>query len=306
MLPVHAPTSEQVVFGQIGAGIGQSLMPSMQSFAFDRCGVHGFYRQLDIDELGLTAADLPRLLDACVLTGWRAIGITHPLKEAVVGLVDTLDDAAREMGSVNCVVVGEGGTLTGYNLDWRGAAAALEETLPDDDDDTMRSVAIVGAGGVARAVMYALLERGVRDLVVCDLVRDKAQQLAVDFAAVARRRGARVRAAADAEAALAEASGVVNCTEVGMAGHPGTAFDPALLHAERCGWLMDCVHTPSETELVIAARAKGMAVVTGDRMSILMWSLAFKLQTGGLEVPGGDAVMQEHFSRLMETAAAKL
>jgi shikimate dehydrogenase len=91
-----------------------------------------------------------------------------------------------------------------------------------------------------------------------------------------------------------------------MAGHPGTAFDPALLHAERCGWLMDCVHTPSETELVIAARAKGMAVVTGDRMSILMWSLAFKLQTGGLEVPGGDAVMQEHFSRLMETAAAKL
>ena len=71
--------------------------------------------------------DLPRLLDACVLTGWRAIGITHPCKEAVVPLLDELDPAAEEMGAVNCVLVEPEGRLKGYNVDWFGADAALEE-----------------------------------------------------------------------------------------------------------------------------------------------------------------------------------
>ena len=205
-LPTHAPGREQYLVGQIGAGIGRSLAPSMLKHAFERCGVHGFFRQLDLADLSLTVDDLPRLLDACVLTGWRCIGITHPCKEAVVPLLHELDPAAQEMGSGNCVVVQpQNGRLKGYNLDWIGAAAALDETLGSPPTATQHDqvVTVVGAGGVARAVVYALLtHRHVGSIRVCDLVREKALALVDSFQAVASQRGAAITVATSTEAAL--------------------------------------------------------------------------------------------------------
>jgi shikimate dehydrogenase len=72
-----------------------------------------------------------------------------------------------------------------------------------------------------------------------------------------------MQAVESAEAAVVVAAGVVNCTAVGMFGHPGTPFAPALLRPHQ--WLMDCVYTPAETELVRSARASGLTCVTGDR-----------------------------------------
>jgi len=250
--------------------------------------------------------DLPRLLDACVLTGWRAIGITHPCKEAVVPLLDELDPAAEEMGAVNCVLVGEG-RLKGYNVDWFGAEAALEEGGIGVGD--AECVAVIGTGGVARAVIYALLNRGSRRLLLMDLVAEKAQALAAEFSGPAERRGAVLEVVGDAAAAIGDSrcGGVVNCTEVGMFGHDGVPFDPALLREGQ--WVMDCVYTPAETQLVSACRAAGHQCVTGDRMNILMWMTAFELETGidmdALGIRNGEALMEAQFNSLLQ-AAAKL
>jgi len=178
--------------------------------------------------------------------------------------VDGVDAAAAAIGAVN-TIVHRGGRLAGANTDAAGAVAALAEKT----DLSGRRAVVVGAGGVARALVYGLREEGARVTVV-NRGRERGERLARDLTVDFRPLGELDRLSFDL---------LVNATPVGM--HPKTdacPVDPARLPAETV--VMDTVYTPRQTRLLQRARARGCTVVDGLTMFVHQGAAQFELWTG--------------------------
>lgn len=286
-----APTTEmgpRFVCGLIGQGIGKSLTPTMHEAVADRLGLNYVYRRIDIHDLGISPEEAVRLIPAAGRLGFSALNITHPCKQLAVDFVDELSPAAEQIGAINTVVF-EGGRAVGHNTDMSGFAWGFDRSMSDVGRER---VILLGAGGAGGAVAHALLSRGIGELVIIDVDRARSRALADSVAAAT---GARVRTAEviALSAELRSADGIVNCTPIGMAHHPGMPFPPDLLEPRH--WLLDIIYRPAETALVEAARRAGCHVATGDGMAIGQAVETFRLVTG-LEP---DPVMfEEEFARL--------
>jgi shikimate dehydrogenase len=213
------------------------------------------------------------MLDGLRLLGFSGVNVTFPYKEAIVPLLDELSPAAAAIGTVNTVVA-RGDTLTGYNTDSTGFAAAFSAVLCRPGE---KPVALIGAGGVGRAIAFALAELGARALHIVDSDSAKADALA---ARLAPRMS--VRVCHNVAQALDGAGGVINGTPIGMLPNRETPVPPDLLHTGL--FIADAVYTPLWTPLLQAARAKGCRVMTGRELCIYQAADAFRLFTG-LEAP---------------------
>jgi shikimate dehydrogenase len=201
--------------------------------------------------------------------GFAGVNVTYPYKEAVVELLDALAPEAQAMGAVNTVVVRDN-RLIGHNTDSTGfarAAAALVEA------SGRGPVALVGAGGVGKAIAFALVSLGVSQLRIVDADSGKAERLAALL-----RDHPGVSAAQNIEAALRGAVGLVNGTPVGMLPNRDSPVPDALLHDGL--WVADAIYSPLWTPLLTAARAKGAQVMTGRELAIHQAADAFTLFTG--------------------------
>jgi shikimate dehydrogenase len=270
------------LLGLIGAGIQASRTPGMHELEGDALGLRVLYRTIDLEPLGLGVEALPELLGAAERLGFRGLNVTHPAKQAVVAHLDELAPEAAAVGAVNTVLL-EGGRRIGHNTDVTGFAAAFRAGLPGAP---LERVVLVGAGGGGAAVGRALLELGAGRLLIHDLDRGRA-------AALAARLGRRAAAVDRLEPALAGASGLVNATPVGMAGHPGLPLPEALLDPDL--WVADIVYVPLRTALLAAARARGCRTLDGSGMAIHQAAHAFALFTG--RTPDLDR-LRRHFERL--------
>jgi len=255
--------------GLIGSGIQGSRTPAMhmaegraQGFAYD-------YVLIDTD---VTPGALPRLVGDAQLRGFAGLNITHPYKQAVMALLDDLDDDAAAFGAVNTVVF-KNGRSKGFNTDWSGFSESLKRGLPGAD---LGQVVQLGAGGAGSAVAYAILKRGAASLTIFDNDQARAHDLAARMAGLFPK--ARVAAGEDLSGAMASADGLVNCTPVGMAKYPGTPLPKALLSARL--WVADVVYFPLETELLRVARELGCRTVDGGGMAVFQAVDAFRLITG--------------------------
>src|SRR5690606_12110535 len=132
------------------------------------------YQRIDLDTLGLSADDLPDLLQAAERFGFAGLNITHPCKQAVIPHLDELSDEARAVGAVNTVVLREGRRI-GHNTDHYGFLQNLVHNLPDGP---MGHVVQLGAGGAGSAVADAALVAGAQDLTLFDTVPGRAEALA--------------------------------------------------------------------------------------------------------------------------------
>ncbi len=275
------------VLGLIGAGIGASLTPAMQEREGREAGLSLTYRLIDLDQLGMTKADLPEVLAWVRRLGFDGVNVTHPFKQAVVPLLHDLSEDARDLGAVNTIVFREG-LMLGRNTDWSGYGRAFREVLPDAVEDP---VLLIGAGGAGVAVGYGLLRQGAARVEVLDENTDAAEAC---VERLARRFGdERVGLAHDVEQGLAGARGVVNATPLGMHGHPGSSVPLELLRSDL--WVSDVVYFPLETELVAAARARGCRVLPGGGMAVQQAVGAFEYFTGR---PADPARMSAHFKEL--------
>lgn len=212
------------------------------------------FRALGIDAVYL-AFDVPPEQLRNAIAGARAfsvrqLAVSIPHKEAVVPLLDAVDETARAIGAVNTVTAREGG-LVGSNTDWLGAVRALEREIELEG----REAVVLGAGGAARAVVYGLLARGARVRV---LNRDvgRAERLVAELGAHGY--GALSEYDRDPGEVL------VNTTSVGLRSDasPLTRFDAA----PRV--VLDAVYDPLETRLLREARARGARVVSGKWMLV--------------------------------------
>ena len=284
MITKHA----KYLTGLIGAPIAQSAAPAMHEQAADALGARCHYQLIEV--AGADPAELRALLDGVRRLGFAGVNVTFPYKEAVVPLLDEMSARARDIGAVNTVVVRDG-RLVGHNTDTTGFERAIGDLVAGSNHGP---VALIGAGGVGKAIAFALANLGVVEISIFDADRVKAERLAMQL-----RGRMEARVADDVANALQSAAGVVNGTPVGMLPDRGMAVPEALLHRDL--WVADAVYTPLWTPLLTAARARGAKVMTGRELAIYQAADAFELFTGlkpSVAVIGNafDAVMASRYS----------
>jgi len=274
--------SKKLLTGLIGAPIAHSASPAMHERAAEALGLRGHYQLIEV--AGADAAGLRMMLEGVRRLGFAGVNVTYPYKEAVVPLLDELAPAAAAMAAVNTVVVRDG-RLTGHNTDTTGFARAVAPLLAPAGN----AVAVIGTGGVGKAIAFALASLDVADLRIFDSEPARAEKLA---ALLARHGGARV--ATSVEDALDGATGLVNGTPVGMLPNRDTPVPASLLRENL--WVADAVYSPLITPLLAASRAKGARIMTGRELAIYQAADAFELFTG--LAPSTEA-MGEAFDEVM-------
>src|SRR5215212_6959717 len=245
--------AQPLLLGLIGSPIMSSAAPAMHEAAAQALGLRAQYRLIDI--AGADRAKLSAMLEGVRLLGFSGVNVTFPYKEAVIPLLDALAPGAAAIGSANTVVVRDG-KLSGHNTDATGFAAAFKAVLGSSGD---APVALIGAGGVGRAIGFALAELGTRALNIFDSDAGKANALATRLEARMA-----VRVCRDVAQALGGAGGVINGTPIGMLPNRDSPVPAELLHAGL--WVADAVYTPLWTPLLLAARACGCRLMTGREL----------------------------------------
>ncbi|MDI2036591.1 shikimate dehydrogenase [Paenarthrobacter nitroguajacolicus] len=291
--------AESVLVGLVGEGVMPSLTPPMHEREADVQGLRLLYRPIDLLELELPAAAVGDLLTAARRMGFNGVNITHPCKQLVLGHLDEISDDAARLGAVNTVLI-QDGRFIGHNTDFSGFGAALANGLPGAK---LNHVVQLGAGGAGSAVAYALLKAGVGTLDLVDMDANRAAERAAELGGLFPSATVTPRTPAQLSELMPLADGLVHCTPIGMAAHPGLPLDIELLEARH--WVADIVYRPIETRLVREARAKGCKVLDGGRMAVGQAADAFKLFTGR---DADRDRMRAHFLELiaLEDAAAAL
>jgi shikimate dehydrogenase len=260
-----------VKLGLIGDPVGHSLSPAMQNAALRALGIDGCYAALAV-----APADLAAVVRGLAANGYRGVNVTVPHKQPVLALLDHVTAEARAIGAVNTIVVEADGRLVGYNTDWSGFAADLATQQID-----VRGVAaaVLGAGGAARAVAYALARQGAHVHVYSRTPAAAAVALVRDLRA--QFPGVALEAYGLGELAAAGAALIVNATPAGMApdvaGNPwpaGVRYPPGVP-------LYDLVYNPRVTALMRQAQAAGGRAFNGLGMLVRQGAAAFELWTGG-------------------------
>lgn len=268
-----ANRTKRVLLGLIGSPIAHSAAPSMHEAAARAAGFELHYHLIEV--AGAGRGDLAAMLDGVRRLGFSGINVTYPYKEAVVPLLDALSPEAAAMGAVNTIVARDG-KLTGHNTDATGFATAYRALGRQDGD---APVAIIGTGGVGKAIGFALAGSGVCHLRLFDSDRAKAQALATQIGARAR-----VEICAGVAEAVSGAAGIVNGTPIGMLPNRDSPVPADLIRKSQ--WVADAVYHPLWTPLLKAAQKAGAMVMTGRELSINQAVDGFALFTG-VQPPAG-------------------
>jgi shikimate dehydrogenase len=247
----------------MGWPIAHSRSPLLHNYWFGKYGVAGTYVPLAIKPEGLAAA-----FRALQPLGFSGCNLTIPLKQHAMAIVDELDATARCIGAISCVTVGPDGTLAGTNNDWYGLVHSLKHEVPGWRADA-GPVAVLGAGGGARAVCYGLLQEGAREIRLVNRTFVRAQALAEAL-------GGRITALPweQRHAALEGVAMAVNATSQGMVGQP--ALDIRLDKLPGTALAADIIYTPLETPFLAAARARGNRTWNGLGMLLHQGRPAWK------------------------------
>jgi 3-dehydroquinate dehydratase/shikimate dehydrogenase len=245
------------VYGVIGDPIGHSLSPVLQNAGFEARRMNAVY-------LPFLVRDLKDFLGAIEPLGIKGFSITIPHKERILRHLDGCDPLAEKIGAVNTVVVRGNGKLHGYNTDYVGVLRTLQTRIPLQNS----RVLIVGAGGAARAVAFALAEAG-SSVCVCARRAQKAKSLAraVGGAVIARK-----------ELRREFFDAIVNATPVGM--HPNPLQSPLDANELNCRLVFDTIYRPRETRLLQLAARRGIQTVSGVDMFVAQGMAQWEIWTG--------------------------
>jgi len=242
----------------IGDPIAHSKSPLIHNFWLEALNIEAEYRKTHVTSEGLAAYFLSRRADP----DWLGCNVTIPHKIAVMDYTDDPGGVRARIGAMNTIASETGGPLIGTNTD---AGGFLQPLLRDKWRGG--SAVLVGAGGAARAVLFALQSLGVPDITI--MARDAAKGRALlDRAGIQ----GRVIGMGDA---LPAADLLVNSSSLGMVGQPALEIDLAPLPDGAT--VYDIVYAPLETALLKAARARGLATLDGLEMLIGQAALAFDI-----------------------------
>ncbi len=253
--------------GVMGWPVMHSRSPMMHNYWMRQQGLNGVYVPLAIKP-----GTVEEALRALHPLGFSGCNLTIPHKLDAIPVVDEIDDVARRIGAISCVVVREDGSLYGTNNDWRGFLGNLRQTVPDWSGPSGPAV-VIGAGGGSRAVVHALVEAGAPEVRLVNRTLARAEKLAEDLGGPIQIIPWEKRAEA-----LAGAATVVNTTSLGMVGQPPLELPLDALEPDAVA--ADIVYTPLKTDFLKAAEARGNRVVGGLGMLLHQGPPAWKLWFG--------------------------
>ncbi len=273
--------------GVIGNPVGHSLSPAIHNAAFRKLGLNFVYLAWQVEAVGDAINGLR------ALGNFRGASVTIPHKVAAIPFLDHTEPTALRIGAINTIVA-EKGELTGYNTDATGALRALREGRVDLNG---RRIVILGSGGAARAVAFALAAEsgaarltllGIDDMERAQLAQDLRSTTAITVEDFHLDEGALRRALPDAQV-------LIHCTPIGMSPKADTTCVPAsLLHAGLS--VMDIVYNPLETRLLKDARRAGCQTIPGLEMFLNQAVTQFELWTSQpAPVEVMRTVLESHF-----------
>lgn len=236
--------------GVIGHPISHSKSPRLHGHWLKTYGINGHYIPMDV-----APQDLAQVVRMLPKAGFVGVNITIPHKEAVMAVADQITDRATLIGAVNTLIFREDGRILADNTDGYGFMENLRAGAPDWDPKSGPAV-VFGAGGAARAVISALAEAGVPEVIVTNRTRVRADKLKDDF-------GQRVTVADWVQAGnvVEDARLVVNTTSLGMIGKPELRVPLDGLRADAV--VTDLVYAPLKTRLLAEAEEMGCTTVDG-------------------------------------------
>jgi shikimate dehydrogenase len=258
----------------VGWPVDHSRSPALHGFWLKQHGIEGHYGRLPVEPtrpaLETLVAFLRRTPNA------RGCNLTLPHKLEIMPLLDRIHADAARIGAVNTVIKHPDGSLEGRNSDGFGFLAALQEGAPDWRA-AAGPVAVLGAGGAARAVVASLVDAGVPELRLLNRTQSTAIELGLAFTPHGGRRIA-IERWDERDAMLDGATLLVNTTSLGMKGQPPLELDLARLPMDAA--VDDIVYVPLETPLLAAARARGNRCVDGLGMLLHQGRMGFEAWFG--------------------------
>jgi 3-dehydroquinate dehydratase/shikimate dehydrogenase len=245
------------VYGVAGNPIRSSLSPLMMNTAFRRETVNAVYLALQtskVDDLFKLAREVPL----------QGISITMPLKQDVMDKLERTDPLSARIGAVNTILRAQDGKFYGFNTDVAGILGPLERRLQLAN----AKVLVLGAGGAARAAVFACRDKGA-EVFILNRTVETAQKLAKQSGAKVIKHEAVAKTHFDV---------IINATPTGMAGNK----TPSLLTAEdlNARFVFDLVYNPLETPLLRMARQRNIAAISGVEMFVHQGARQFEIFTG--------------------------
>ncbi|MEO5865697.1 MAG: shikimate dehydrogenase [Sphingomonas sp.] len=245
----------------IGDPIAHSKSPLIHRFWLEALGIDAEYRATRVTADGLGDYFAVRRADP----HWRGCNITIPHKQAALNLIEDRGGVRETIGAINLALVAEDGALIGTNTDAGGFYMPIA-----DVDLAGKSVVVIGAGGAARAVLFALSRIGIGPVTILNRNVLKAAALLSVFGLKGK--------ALPLDAPLPSAALLVNASALGMVGQPPLDLDLSPLPDDAL--VYDVVYAPLETHLLAAARARSLETVDGLDMLVGQAALAFELLFG--------------------------
>ena len=236
--------------GVIGSPIAHSKSPALHTHWLKTLGIAGHYIPIDVAQ-----EDLEHIVKTLPKMGFVGVNVTVPYKEKVMDFADLVTDRAALIGSANTLIFRKDGKIHADNTDSYGFIQNLRQKAPDWNPKA-GPAAILGAGGAARAVIAALVEVGVPEILISNRTKARAEKLKADF-------GKRLRVVDWVQAGnmLEEAATVINTTSLGMVGKPPLRVP---LDGLQKGTLVtDLVYAPLMTHLLNEANEAGCVTVDG-------------------------------------------
>jgi shikimate dehydrogenase len=248
-----------VRLGVVGWPVAHSRSPAMHNAALRELGLDGWRYQL----LPVPPELFAETVEALTGSGFRGVNVTIPHKQAALALASVPTPRARAIGAANTLVFEASGEIRADNTD----APGLIDALPSAPAG--RTALVLGAGGSARAVLWALLDAGAAEVRVWNRTPERARELSAGLG------GAAVERADTADL-------LVNCTASGLDAREDP-FKTLPIDADdvaRYECVVDLVYRDTDTPLVQAARARRIPVVDGREVLVRQGALSFELFTG--------------------------
>jgi shikimate dehydrogenase len=250
--------------GVMGWPVMHSRSPLMHNYWMEQQGLAGTYVFFAIKP-----GELAPALRALHPLGFSGCNLTIPHKLDAMAIVDEVDDVAKKIGAISCVVVRDDGSLFGTNNDWLGFIGNMKQQRPGWRADA-GPVAVIGAGGGGRAVCHALVQQGATEIRLVNRTRQKAEAIAAEFGGPIQ-----VLPWEDRHDSLDGVAMAVNVTSQGMVGEP--ALDLRLDKLAVSTLVAEIIYTPLETPFLAAARERGNRTVNGLGMLLHQGPPAWKM-----------------------------
>ncbi len=255
----------------IGDPISHSLSPKIHNYFLQKYNIRGSYEAIKSSK-----EDLKNTIENLVKDGYKGFNITIPHKESAINLCDHISQTARMIGAINTILILENGKIFGHNSDAQGFMDNIKYHAPNVTLKNKRSF-VIGAGGAARALIYALVNEGVKDIIITNRNEIRAQKLITGFDKFAKSKNCQLKflSKKDFENNLQDCDLLVNATSLGMENCDSLEIN--LGNLNKSALVNDIVYKPLITDLLQEVGQNDNIAITGIGMLIFQALVGFEM-----------------------------